>query len=134
MNAPIARDARRVPFRNMVYIGDGPSDVPCFSLLSRFGGRTYAVYKARSDREFQNACDLQKQQRVEAFGEADYSDGSHAARWITKAVEDIAERIVRDRESMLGDELEPPPGHAIEQAKMAYAEASIKPQREVPDA
>jgi hypothetical protein len=117
----------------MVYIGDGPSDVPCFSLVSRFGGRTYAVYKAGSDREYQNACDLRKQQRVEAFGEADYSDGSHTAKWITKAVEDIAEGIVRDRESIRGNELERPPGHAIKQVKMAYAGASFEPQHEAPD-
>jgi hypothetical protein len=50
VNAPIARNARRIPFRNMVYIGDSPSDIPCFSLVSRFGGRTYGVYE-RSDRE-----------------------------------------------------------------------------------
>src|SRR4029077_11271593 len=92
VNATIVQDRRRVPFQNMVYIADGPSDIPCFSLVSHFGGRTYAVYKARSDKEFQKAYDLQKQQRVEAFGEADYSEGSHTAMWITKAVEDIAER------------------------------------------
>jgi hypothetical protein len=121
------RPPRRVPFRNMVYIGDGPSDVPCFSLVSRFGGRTYAIYKGGSDREYQNACDLRKQQRVEALGEADYSDGSHTAKWITKAVENIAEGIVRDRESIRGDELERPPGDAIKQVKMAYAGASFEP-------
>ena len=47
VNAPIARDVRRIPFHSMEYIGDGPSDVPCFSLVSRFGGRTYAVYEAK---------------------------------------------------------------------------------------
>lgn len=67
-------------------------DIPCFSVVSHFGGRTFAVYKAKSGKEFPKAYDLQKQQRVEAFGEADYSDDSHTAMWITKAVEDIAER------------------------------------------
>ena len=132
VNATIAQDMRRVPFQNMVYIADGPSDIPCFSLVSHFGGRTYAVYKARSDKEFQKAYDLQKQQRVEAFGEADYSEGSHTAMWITKAVEDIAERIVRDRTRMLGDELGQPPGHVIEQAKPLLMDAVISsPANEV---
>ena len=130
VNAPIARDLRRIPFQNMVYIGDGPSDVPCFSLVSRFGGRTYAVYTARSDRAFQNAYDLQKQLRVEAFGEADYSDGSQTAMWIQTAVEDIAERIVRDRELGLGNELGLPSEH-IEPARPAGGEIRTEPQREM---
>jgi hypothetical protein len=132
VNATLAEDMRRVPFQNMMYIGDGPSDVPCFSLVGGSGGRTYAVYEARSDKEFHKAYDLQKQRRVEAFGEADYSDGSHTAMWITKAVEDIAERIVRDRERMLGDELARHPGHAVEQPNAARAEGCIAQEREMP--
>jgi haloacid dehalogenase-like hydrolase len=97
VNATVAQDIRRVPFQNMVYIADGSSDVPCFTLVGGSGGRTYAVYEAGSGKEFQKAYDLQKQQRVEAFGAADYSDGSHTAMWIIKAVEDIAERIVREQ-------------------------------------
>jgi len=125
VNATIGQDIRRVPFQNMVYIADGPSDVPCFSLVSHFGGRTYAVYKAKSDKEFQKAYDLQKQQRVEAFGEADYSDGSQTAMWITKAVEDIADRIVRDRTRLLGDELGQPPAHVIEPPKPSILDQNI---------
>jgi hypothetical protein len=123
VNATIAQDMRRVPFQNMVYIADGPSDIPCFSLVSHFGGRTYAVYRAKSDKEFQKAYELQKQQRVEAFGEADYTESSHTAMWITKAVEDVAERIVRDRTRLLGDELGQPPGHVIDQIKPVLKEA-----------
>lgn len=52
--------------------------------------------------------------------------------WITKAVEDIAERIVRDRTRMLGDELGQPPGHVIEQAKPLLKDAVISsPAKEV---
>jgi hypothetical protein len=133
VNATIVQDRRRVPFQNMVYVADGPSDIPCFSLVNRCGGRTFAVYKAKSDREFQKAYDLQKQRRVEGFGEADYSAGSHTAMWITKAVEDVAERIVRDRERMLGEELGQPPGHIIEQPELAHPEVSIAPHRVIPE-
>ena len=34
---------RRVPFQNMVYIGDGPSDIPCFSMIKQFGGHAIDV-------------------------------------------------------------------------------------------
>jgi len=35
---------RRVPFENIIYLGDGLTDVPCFSLLERFGGTAFGVF------------------------------------------------------------------------------------------
>lgn len=35
---------RRIPFEHMIYIGDGLTDVPCFSLLDHFGGRAFGVF------------------------------------------------------------------------------------------
>jgi hypothetical protein len=114
VNDTIAEDLRRLPFQNMIYIADGPSDIPCFSLLNHFGGSTYAVYRTGSEKEFQKAYGLQKQRRVQAFGEADYRQDSHTALWISHAVEDIAERIVRDRTRVLGDQIGQAPRHVIE--------------------
>ncbi len=111
VNAKIAREDRRVPFQNMVYIADGPSDVPVFSVVEANGGRTYAVYRPGSSREFQQAARLLEQGRVDAFGEADYSDDSHTAMWITHAVEEIANRIVADREAALNERMGLPPTH-----------------------
>lgn len=125
INDAIPPEMRRVPFQNMVYIADGPSDIPCFSVLNQYEGRTYAVYNAGSEREFQKAYDLQKQRRVEAFGEADYRENSQTAMWITHAVTDIAERIVRDRNRVLGDGLGKPPGHVLETGKIAVAPKKI---------
>jgi len=131
VNTNIAQELRRVPFKNMVYIADGPSDIPCFSTINHFGGRTYAVFKAQSPAEFNKAYALQKQQRVEAFGEANYADGSPTAMWVGHAVQDIAERIVRDRTRMLGDEIGQPPGHVIEDKQAAAAKAGATPEPDV---
>jgi hypothetical protein len=38
VNASVPPEHRRVPFGNMIYVADGPSDVPGVSLLGRFGG------------------------------------------------------------------------------------------------
>jgi hypothetical protein len=111
VNAKIAREDRRVPFQNMIYVADGPSDVPVFSVVEANGGRTYAVYRPGSQREFQQAARLLEQDRVDAFGEADYSEGSHTAMWLLHAAEEIAHRIVRDREGALNQRMGLPPTH-----------------------
>ena len=114
VNAKIAHEDRRVPFQNMIYVADGPSDVPVFSIVEANGGRTYAVYRPESQGEFDQAARLLEQDRVDAFGEADYSDGSHTAMWLTHAAEAIAERIVRDREEALNERMGLPPRHVDE--------------------
>jgi hypothetical protein len=111
VNAKIAREDRRVPFQNMIYVADGPSDVPVFSVVEANGGRTYAVYRPGSQREFQQAARLLEQDRVDAFGEAHYSEGSHTAMWLLHAAEEIAHRIVRDREGALSQRMGLPPTH-----------------------
>jgi hypothetical protein len=114
VNAKIAHPDRRVPFQNMIYIADGPSDVPVFSIVEANGGRTYAVYRPGSHGEFDQAARLLEQGRVDAFGEADYSDGSHTAMWLTHAAEGIAARIVADREEALNERMGLPPRHVPE--------------------
>lgn len=114
VNSDIALEKRRIPFQNMIYVADGPSDIPCFSTINHFGGKTFAVYKPKSEAEFEKAYQLQKQRRVQAFGEADYRPGSQASMWIQRAVKEIAERIVRDRTRALSDDLGQPPAHVIE--------------------
>lgn len=111
VNAKIAPEDRRVPFQNMIYVADGPSDVPVFSIVGANGGRTYAVYRPGSQREFQQAARLLEQDRVDAFGEADYSDGSHTAMWLMHSAEEIAHRIVNDRQEALSDRMGLPPTH-----------------------
>jgi hypothetical protein len=44
VNANIAPEDRRIPFQNMIYIADGPSDIPSFSVVKKGGGKGYAVY------------------------------------------------------------------------------------------
>jgi hypothetical protein len=47
VNMKVAEEDRRVPIRNMIYVADGPSDVPSFSVVNQGGGRTFGVYRAR---------------------------------------------------------------------------------------
>jgi hypothetical protein len=111
VNAMIPDADRRVPFQNMIYIADGPSDIPVFSLINRYGGRTFAVYQPESSKEFAQVNRLQKQNRVQSFGEANYSPSSQTAMWITNAVSEISTQIVKNRERALGEKIGKPPKH-----------------------
>ncbi len=111
VNAKIPDEDRRVPFQNMIYVADGPSDIPVFSIINQFGGRTFAVYQHGSKEEFAQVNNFQKQGRVQSFGEANYTEGSQTAMWIKNAISEIADLIVKNREEALGDKIGKPPKH-----------------------
>lgn len=111
VNSKIAPEDRRIPFQNMVYIADGPSDVPVFSVIEKHGGKTFAVYRPGSEAEFEQVNRLLEQDRIDAYGPADYTEGSQTAMWLTQSVRRIADRIVRDRSQALTERLGAPPGH-----------------------
>ena len=111
VNAMIPDADRRIPFQNMIYVADGPSDIPVFSLINRFGGRTFAVYQPGSSREFSRVNNLQKQKRVQSFGEANYTENSQTSMWVKNAIAEICNQIVKNRERALGDKIGKPPKH-----------------------
>ena len=43
VNDFIPFEERRIPFENMIYMGDGPSDIPCFSMIEKSGGISIAI-------------------------------------------------------------------------------------------
>jgi len=45
VNDVILEERRRVPLRNMIYLGDGPTDIPCFSLIVKGGGKGIGIIK-----------------------------------------------------------------------------------------
>ena len=63
---------RRVFFRNMVYIGDGLTDVPCMKLVKQSGGHSIALYHPEEKHKVQP---LLKHERVDWIFEADFSEG-----------------------------------------------------------
>ena len=111
VNSKIDEEDRRIPFKNMIYIADGPSDVPVFSLINKNGGKTYAVYKKGSKSEFNQVNELQKQKRIQSFGEAVYTEDSQTAMWLLNSLEEIAKNIVSDKKRGFGEKLGKPPKH-----------------------
>ena len=93
VNGKMEKQDRRVPFENMIYIADGPSDVPVFSVVKQYGGRTFAIYPKGKEKQFKQVNNLIRDGRIDMFAEADYSKDTTAYMWLTQNVEEIAERI-----------------------------------------
>ena len=73
LNDSMPDDSKRVPFTNMIYIGDGLSDVPCMKMMRAYGGQAIAVYQATNRLGVE---DLLAKGRVDFICPADYSEGT----------------------------------------------------------
>lgn len=111
VNDMIPEEERRVPFRNMIYVADGPSDIPSFSVVRKHGGLAYAVYDPKSDAQFEQVDRLLKNGRVDAYGPADYSESSQTDRWLCLHVRTIARRIMEERRRVMDSKLGSGPQH-----------------------
>ena len=101
VNTKIPEDLRRIRFKNMIYVADGPSDIPAFSLVNRNGGSTFAVYPHGDVNAFSQVEGMRRDGRVQMFAEADYRENTTAYMWLTKKVRDYADRILREQKDML---------------------------------
>ena len=73
LNASMPDDSKRVPFTNMIYVGDGLSDVPCMKMMRSYGGQAIAVYQPESRTAVE---ELLQKGRVDFIFPADYREGT----------------------------------------------------------
>ena len=113
VNAKISFDMRRVPFENMIYIADGPSDIPAFSLIKEKGGTTFAIYPRGDMKALSQVEQMRMDGRVDMYAEADYSEGTTANLWIRNKISEIANRIRARERSKLLDSVSSVPKHLV---------------------
>lgn len=111
VNAKIQENARRVLFENMIYIADGPSDVPAFSLINKHGGATFAIYPKANIEAFKQVENLRKNGRVNMYAEADYSKGTTTYMWITNKIKELADKIVKKEKEKINSSISESPKH-----------------------
>ena len=80
---------RPVPFRHMIYFGDGETDVPCMKLIKQQGGKSIAVYNSKDRKKKAAAEKLIAENRVNFVCTADYSKDSEIFKVVTTIIDKI---------------------------------------------
>ena len=87
LNRSMPDDSKRVPFTNMIYIGDGLSDVPCMKMMKAYGGCAIAVYQENNRGKVE---ELLRGDRVDFIFPADYSENSRLNKTVHNLIKKIA--------------------------------------------
>jgi hypothetical protein len=92
INEHMPEAERPIPFPNMIYLGDGMTDVPSMALTKKSGGHTVAVYNPAEERGRAICVKLLDAGRADFIAEADY----RASSKLTKRVQLLLDAIVAD--------------------------------------
>ena len=87
LNRSMPDDSKRVPFTNMIYIGDGLSDVPCMKMMKAYGGCAIAVYQENNRSKVE---ELLLGDRVDFIFPADYSENSQLNKTVHNIIKKMA--------------------------------------------
>lgn len=89
VNDYFSPDELRVPFRNMVYIGDSATDIPCMKLVNSHGGHSVGVYNPET-KDKQKVYQMMRDNRIKYFVPADYSEGTELDQLIKTIIDRTA--------------------------------------------
>ena len=80
-------DEIRIPYTNMIYLGDGMTDIPCMQLIQNNRGHSIAIY---SDKDIRSVKKLLEEQRTNVSARADYSKDSDLDKVVKSIIQTIA--------------------------------------------
>ena len=87
LNTWIKQSKRPIPFKRMIYIADGLTDVPCMRLVREYGGKSIAVYNPNLNEPSSTAIQLVNEARADFMSKADYREN--------KDMENLLKQILR---------------------------------------
>ena len=97
VNKKFKADDKRIPMDQMIFIGDGYTDIPCFSLVSKMGGIPIAVCDKEDHQKWQKAWGFLEENRVKHWAVGDYTKGSTLWVSLSSSVEKIIHKISQRR-------------------------------------
>ena len=89
VNRYMREDERPVPFRRMIYFGDGQTDIPCMKMVRQNGGHSIAVYDPESADKRRAAERLILEERVNFVCPADYREGGETYNVVTTIIDKV---------------------------------------------
>ena len=89
VNESQKEDDKPIPFSNMIYLGDGTTDIPCMKIVKMFGGNSIAVYSPDNAHQKETARKLLRQDRVNFICQADYRVGGQIYEVVTTLIDKI---------------------------------------------
>lgn len=101
VNTKIPEELRRVHFINMMYVADGPSDIPAFSLVNKNSGATFAIYPKGDMKAMKQVEQMRIDGRINMYAEADYTENTTAFMWICSKITEFAERIRKEEKAKI---------------------------------
>ena len=98
VNDPVAPEELRVPFRNMVYIGDSDTDIPCMKLVNSNGGHSIGVYNSET-KDKSKVHKMLRDRRIKYFVPADYREGGELDMLLKAIIENTVTRDVLENKA-----------------------------------
>lgn len=89
VNESVAEDKKRIPYPQMIYFGDGETDIPSMKIVTMFGGHSIAVYDPSNAKKKAFAEKLKKQKRVSFTAPADYRTDSRTFKVVCAIIDKI---------------------------------------------
>lgn len=90
----------RIPLTQIVYVGDGASDAPCFAVVNQDGGIGIGLYKEKNTKQWSEQDKIDTNQRVANIAPPDYREDSELMQSLTLAIEGICKQIALRRLSI----------------------------------
>jgi phosphoserine phosphatase len=101
INEHMPEEERPIPFQNIVYVGDGMTDVPSMALTKKSGGHTVAVYDPRGGKGRTTCLKLLEAGRADFIAEADFRAGSRLTRRVQLLLDAIVADVAYRREAFV---------------------------------